>query len=41
MTASGGGSQGVEGLSTKEKGLMDMDNSGVTAGRRRYKRTTW
>ena len=29
MTASGG--QGVEGLSKKEKGLMDMDNSVVIA----------
>ena len=29
LTALGGGSSVVEGLSTKEKGLMDMDNSGV------------
>ena len=27
-----GQSLGVEGWSKKEKGLMDMDNSGVTAG---------
>ena len=30
----GGGSQGVEGLNKKEKGLMDMDNSEVIAGER-------
>ena len=35
MTASeGGGGYGVEGLSKKEKGLMDMDNSVVIAGGR-------
>ena len=33
MTASGGG--GGEGLSKKEKGLMDMDNSVVISGRGR------
>ena len=33
MTASGGGGgEGVEGLSKKEKGLMDVDNSVVIAG---------
>ena len=31
MTASWGW-LGMEGLSKKEKGLMDMDNSGVNAG---------
>ena len=31
MTASGGGFYGVEGLSKKEKGLMEMDNSVVIA----------
>ena len=33
MTASGVGGEGVEGLGKKEKGLMDMDNIVVTAGR--------
>ena len=33
MTASGGGGRlGVEGLSKKEKGLMDMDNRVAIAG---------
>ena len=32
MTAIGGRGYGVEGLSQKEKGLMDMDNSVVIAG---------
>ena len=32
MTAIRGRHQGVEGLNKKEKGLMDMDNSAVTAG---------
>ena len=40
MTASGGG-EGVEGLSKKEKGLMDMDNSVVIAGGRAYKGIKW
>ena len=31
----------VEGLGKKEKGLMDMDNSVVMAGVRRYKWTKW
>ena len=35
MTDSGGGDQGVEGLSKKEKGLMDMNNRVVIAGERR------
>ena len=34
-------SEGVEGLSKKEKGLMDMDNSVVIAGGRGYKGTKW
>ena len=38
MTASGGE---VGGLSKKEKGLMDMDNSVMTAGGGRYKGTKW
>ena len=41
MTASGGGSQGVEGLSTKEKGLMDMDTSVMTTGGSGYEGTKW
>ena len=36
-----GGGEGVEGLSKKEKGLMDMDNSVVIAGGRGYKGTKW
>ena len=33
MTAGGWGrGEGMEGLNKKEKGLMDMDNSGVIAG---------
>ena len=32
MIASCGGREGVEGLSKKEKGLMDMDNSVVIIG---------
>ena len=39
MTASRGGRLGVEGLSKKEKGLMDMDNSMVIAGGRGCKGT--
>ena len=40
MTASGGaGSEGVEGLSKKEKGLIDMDNSVVIAAGRECKGT--
>ena len=35
MTASWQGRLGVEGLSEKEKGLMDMDNTVVIAGERR------
>ena len=31
----------MEGSSKKEKGLMDMDNSVVIAGGRRYKGTLW
>ena len=38
MTAKG---IGVEGLSKKEKGLMDMDNSVVIAGGKWYKGTKW
>ena len=34
MTASGQVGLGVEGLSKKEKGLMDMDNNVVIAGGR-------
>ena len=42
MTASGGvGGQGVERLSYKEKGLMDMGNSVVISGRRVYKEKKW
>ena len=44
MTGSGGGGglgQGVEGLSEKEEGLMDMDNSVVITGGRGYKGTKW
>ena len=37
MTAKVVGSEGVEGLSNKGKGLMDMDNSVVIAGGRRVK----
>ena len=32
MTSGGGGRPGVEGLSTEEKGLMDMDKTAVIAG---------
>ena len=32
MTASAGGWLGVEGLSKKEKGFLDIDNSVVIAG---------
>ena len=39
-TAGEGGGLGVEGLSKKEKGLMDMDNSVVIAGGRGYKGNT-
>ena len=38
MTAKG---VGVEGLSKKEKGLMDMDNSVVIVGRSGHKRAKW
>ena len=38
MTASGGE---VGGLSKKEKGLMDMDNSVMTAGGGRYKAVSY
>ena len=31
----------MEGLSKKEKGFMDMDNSVVTAGGREYKGDKW
>ena len=41
MTASGSGGLGVEGLSKKEKGLMDVDNSVVIAGGGGYKGTKW
>ena len=42
MTAKGRGSEGVEGLSKKEKGLSDMDNSVVIAGVERvYEETKW
>ena len=34
LTAGWGGGLGVEGLSKKEKGLMHMDNSVLTAGGR-------
>ena len=40
MMTAGGWSLGVEGLSKKEKGLMDMDNGGVIAGGGGYKGTT-
>ena len=39
MTAKGAGRLGVEGLSKREKGLGDMDNSVVIVGGRRYKGT--
>ena len=41
MTASGGGFYGVEGLSKKEKGFMDMDNRVVISEGREYKGTKW
>ena len=44
MTASGGrvgGGEEVEGLSNKEKGLMDIENSVVIAGGSRGKGTKW
>ena len=34
VTAKGGRGVGIEGLSKKGKGLLDMDNSVVTAGGR-------
>ena len=37
--ASGGGREGLEGSSKKEKGLMNMDNSVVISGGRAYKGT--
>ena len=40
LTAAGGGEQ-VEGLSKKEKGLMDMDNSVVIAEGGVHKGTKW
>ena len=36
-----GGSEGVEGLSKKQKGLTDMDNIVVNAGRRGCMGTKW
>ena len=39
MTASGGSSKGVDGLSRKEKGLMDMDDSLAIAGEAGHKGT--
>ena len=39
MTGSGGGGQGVEGLSKKGKGLVDMDNSVVIVQGTGYKGT--
>ena len=33
--------QGVEGLSEKERGLMDMDNNVVIAGRGGYEVVKW
>ena len=41
MPSSGRRRLGVEALSKKEKGLMDMDNSVVTAGGEGYKGTKW
>ena len=42
MTASGvGGQLGVEGLSKKEKGLINTDNSVVIAGGREGTGTKW
>ena len=37
----GGAGEGLEELSKKEKGLMDMDKSVVIAGGRGYKGTKW
>ena len=37
----GGESEGVEGSSKKEKGLMDMDNSMVITGVMEYKGANW
>ena len=34
MTAGDGGDEEMEGLSKKQKGLMDMDNSGDCWGKR-------
>ena len=36
-----GGPQGEEGLSRKEKGLVDMDNSAVITGGRGCEGTKW
>ena len=41
MTALGARSSWIEGLSKKEKGLMDMDNSGVIATGGGNKSTKW
>ena len=41
MTASGRGRLGVEGLSKKEKGLIDMDNHMGIAKGRGYKGIQW
>ena len=41
MTVSGGRRLGAEVLNKKEKGFMDMDNSVVIAGGKRYKGTKW
>ena len=40
MTAKGG-RVGLEGLSKKEKGLMDMDSSAEIAGMKGYKEKKW
>ena len=41
MTTGMGGGWGVEGLSKKEKGLIDIDSSVVITGGRGYKGTKW
>ena len=35
------GGEGVEGMSKKEKGLMDMDNGVMTVGEKRVKQVKW